>query len=83
MPPTLEMATGGHLEEQLACVLVPSLTSAYFVEMEQTLDTYLKSLLVMKQMLSAGQEEKQIATTKLIMSLTLLPSHLLHGSVSK
>ena len=56
------MATGGgaaHLEEQLACISVPSLTIAFFVEMEHTHGTNLKSL-VMEQMLSAGQEEKQI-----------------------
>ena len=53
------MATGSgeaHLEEQLTYILVLSLTSAYFVEMERTLGTYLK-LLVMEQILSAGQEE--------------------------
>ena len=54
-----QMATGSgeaHLEEQLNYISVPSLTSAYFVEMERTLGTYLK-LLVMEQILSAGQEE--------------------------
>jgi len=57
------MVTGGgavHLEEQLAYISVPSLTSACFVEMERTLGLYLKSL-VMEQLLSAGQEEKQLA----------------------
>ena len=48
------------MEEQLACVSVPSFTSACFTEMECTLGTYLKSP-VMEQILSTGQEEKQIA----------------------
>jgi len=47
------------LEEQLAYISVPSLTSACFVEMECTLGLYLKSL-VMEHLVSAGQE-KQLA----------------------
>jgi len=39
-----QMATGGgaaHLEEQLSCVSVPSLTNATFVNMEHTLHGYI------------------------------------------
>ena len=52
-----QMATGdsaAHLEEQLSCVSVPSLTNATFVSTEHTLGTYLKSL-VTEQLLTAGQ----------------------------
>ena len=57
-----EMAIGGgavHLEEQLSCVSVPSLTNATFVNWEHTPGIYLKSL-VIEQLLTNG-EEKQLA----------------------
>jgi len=63
-----------HLEEQLACVTLPSLTSACFIKMEHTLGTYLKSLVV-EQLLSAGREERRNSNIRkkiLMISLPLL-----------
>ena len=47
----------------LSCVSVPSLTNATYVNIEHTLGTYLK-LLVMEQVLTAGQEEQLAISNK-------------------
>ena len=58
-----QIATGGgtsHLEEQLACTSVPSLSKKSFTHLECTLGTLFEAL-VSKQLLSAGKEERQLA----------------------
>ena len=58
-----QISTGGganHLEEQLACVGVPSLSKKSFIQLERTLGTLFEEV-VSQQLLSAGKEEKQQA----------------------
>jgi len=59
-----QIATGGgtsHLEEQLACTSVPSLSKKSFTHLECTLGTLFEAV-VSKQLLYAGKEERQLAT---------------------
>jgi len=60
-----------HLEEQLAWVLVPSLTNVSAVDIQHTLGTYLKSL-SHKTIASCRKEEKQLAiSNKALMMMSL------------
>ena len=58
-----QMATGGgadHLEEQMACVHVPSLSNPCFIEMEELIGTAFEDM-VYKELLIAGQMERELA----------------------
>ena len=58
-----QVATGGggaHLEEQLMCLDIPSLSTHSFVHLEKSLGTALESL-VTEELLSAGKEELEYA----------------------
>ena len=58
-----QIATGGgtaHLEEQLACVDVPSISKPHFVKLEEALG-YMFNATVTQGLLSAGKKERQIA----------------------
>ena len=58
-----QIATGGgasHLEEQLSCIAVPFLSKKSLIRLEQTLGTLFEKM-VSEQLLSAGQQERQLA----------------------
>ena len=58
-----QIATGGgtdHLKEQLACIQVPSLSSPTFINLEHTMGAAFEAI-VSKQLLTAGQVERQLA----------------------
>ena len=58
-----QIATGGradHLEEQMACVHIPSLSGPCFIEMEELIGTAFEDM-VSKELLVAGQVEKELA----------------------
>ena len=58
-----QISTGGganHLEEQLSCVAVPSLSKKSFIHLERTLGSLLEAM-VSQQLLSAGEQERQLA----------------------
>ena len=58
-----QVATGGgaeHLEEQLTCLQVPSVTKAIFIHLERYLGAAFEQLLS-DSLLAAGREEKELA----------------------
>ena len=58
-----QVATGGggeHLEEQLACLQIPSVTKATFIHLERHLGAVFKQL-VGDCLVAAGKEEKELA----------------------
>ena len=61
--PQAVLATGGgaeHLEEQLTCLQVPSVTKATFIHLERYLGAAFEQL-VSDSLLAAGREEKELA----------------------
>ena len=61
----LQVATGGgaeHLEEQLACLQIPSVTKATFIQLECHLGTVFEQI-VSDNLLAAGKEERDLAIT--------------------
>ena len=68
-----QIATGGgsaHLEEQLACVDVPSISKPHFIKLEEALGHTFNTI-VTQGLLSAGIKERLIATVQLKFNLTL------------
>ena len=58
-----QIATGGgseHMKEQLACFQVPSLSTPSFITLEYNMGTLFEEM-VTKQLLTAGQKEKELA----------------------
>ena len=58
-----QVATGGgaeHLEEQLACLQIPSVTKATFIQLERHLGTVFEQI-VSDNLLAAGKEERDLA----------------------
>ena len=58
-----QIATGGgaeHLEEQLACVQIPTMTKVSFIELERSLGRVFEQL-VADNLLTAGKEERALA----------------------
>ena len=58
-----QVATGGggeHLEEQLACLQIPSVTKTTFIQLEPHLGTVFEQL-VGDSLVAAGKEEKELA----------------------
>ena len=58
-----QKATGGgseHMKEQLACFQVPSLSTPSFITLEYNMGTLFEEM-VTKQLLTAGQKEKELA----------------------
>ena len=58
-----QVATGGgaeHLEEQLACLQIPSVTKATFIQLERYLGTVFEQI-VSDNLLAAGKEERDLA----------------------
>ena len=58
-----QIATGGgseHMKEQLACFQVPSLSTSSFITLEYNMGTLYEEM-VTKQLLSAGQKERELA----------------------
>ena len=58
-----QVATGGgaeHLEEQLACLQIPSVTKVTFIQLERHLGTVFAQI-VSDNLLAAGKEERDLA----------------------
>ena len=58
-----QVATGGgdeHLEEQLACLQIPSITKVTFIQLERHLGTVFEQY-VSDNLLAAGKEERGLA----------------------